>query len=134
MWPVIETPQAAVQLVMLIACAIIGVSHILQPELWREFFADLAARGRAGMVTKVMIVELMPALLIVSLHQVWSGPAIVLTLYGWLLLAKVIMAFIVPGIAIRSMTLPERAPAAFIPAGVVLLGVSAASAAALVWT
>ena len=133
MWPFLTDPPSFVQLVVLISSLIIGVSHIVQPGLWGEYFADLRARGRAGLVAKIMQVELWPALLIVTLHQVWTGPAIVVTIYGWLLLLKVSAGLILPDLGMASMAIPERAPKSFVPAGAVMLAIGAAAGAALFW-
>lgn len=133
MWLFLTDPPSFVQLVVLISSLIIGVSHIVQPGLWGEYFTDLRARGRAGLVTKILQVELWPALLIVSLHQVWAGPAIVVTIYGWLLLVKVTVGLILPNLGMASMAIPERAPKSFVPAGVVMLAIGAAAGAALFW-
>lgn len=133
MWSFLTDPPSFVQLVVLISSLIIGVSHIVQPGLWGEYFADLRARGRAGLVAKIMQVELWPALLIVSLHQVWAGPAIVVTIYGWLLLVKVGVGLILPNLGMASMAIPERAPKSFVPAGAVMLAIGAAAGAALFW-
>lgn len=133
MWPFLTDPPAFVQLVVLISSLLIGLSHILQPALWADYFANLRARGRAGLVTKIMQVELWPALLIVSLHQVWAGPAIVVTIYGWLLLVKVTIGLLLPDLGIASMAIPERAPRSFIPAGLLMLLIDVAAGAALFW-
>ncbi len=133
MWPFLTDPPSFVQFVVLISSLIIGVSHIVQPGLWGEYFADLRARGRAGLVSKIMQVELWPALLIVSLHQVWAGPAIVVTIYGWLLLLKVAVGLTMPNLGMASMAIPERSPKSFMPAGAVMLAIGAAAGAALFW-
>ena len=133
MWPFLTDPPSFVQLVVLISSLIVGLSHILQPALWGEYFADLRARGRAGLVSKIMQVELWPALLIVSLHQVWAGPAIVVTIYGWLLLLKVTIGLLLPNLGMASMAIPERTPRSFISAGVLMLAIGAAAGAALFW-
>ena len=133
MWPFLTDPPSFVQLVVLISSLIIGLSHILQPALWADYFANLRARGRAGLVSKIMQVELWPALLIVCLHQVWAGPAIVVTIYGWLLLMKVTVGLLLPNLGMASMGIPERAPRSFVPAGVLMLGIGAAAGAALFW-
>jgi hypothetical protein len=133
MWPFLTDPPSFVQLVVLISSLLIGLSHILQPALWVDYFANLRARGRAGLVSKIMQVELWPALLIVSLHQVWAGPAIVVTIYGWLLLLKVTIGLLLPNLGMASMAIPERAPRSFVPAGALMLAIGAAGGAALFW-
>jgi hypothetical protein len=129
----ITTPAAFVEFVMLLSGGIMGLSHIVQPGMWAEYFGGLAERGRAGVVTKIMQVELWPALLIVSLHQVWSGPGIVVTVLGWLLLTKVAVGLLAPNLALRSMRMAEGRRRSFVPAGVALLVVSGFAGAALVF-
>jgi hypothetical protein len=132
MFPAITTPAAFVELAMLIGMSIMGVSHIVQSRMWAEFFAAVHRLGRPGLVGKVMLVELWPALLIVTLHQVWSGPAIVLTLYGWLLLAKVTISLLAPALPMRAMTIPQSGPRrTFIPGGIALVAIAGTAAAAL---
>jgi hypothetical protein len=129
----LATPAAFVDFVMLLSGLLMGLSHIVQPGMWADYFARLAARGRAGVVTKIMQLELWPVLLIVGLHQVWSGPGIVVTVVGWLLLAKVAIGLLAPELALRSMRMAERGPRSFVPAGVGLLVVSGFAGAALCW-
>lgn len=127
----LSTPAAFVEFVMLLTGAIMGLSHIVQPRMWAEYFGALAERGHAGVVTKVLQVELWPSLLIVSLHQVWSGPGVVVTVVGWLLLAKVAMGLLAPDLTLRSMQMAERGGRSFVPAGIALLVVSGFAGAAL---
>lgn len=134
MWPFLTDAASVVQFVMAIGAAVMGASHILRPDIWVEFFGWLHRAGTAGLVAKIMLVELWPALLIVALHQVWSGPAILLSLYGWALLVKVAVGLLIPDLAMRSMAIPQQSPRSFIPAGIGLLAIAAASAAALVWS
>lgn len=130
---VLTTPAAFVDFVMLLSGLLMGLSHIVQPGMWTDYFAGLAARGRAGVVTKILQVELWPALMIVGLHQVWSGPGIVVTVMGWLLLAKVAAGLLAPDLALRSMRMAERGPRSFVPAGVGLLVISGFAGAAFLW-
>jgi hypothetical protein len=132
MLPALTSPADAVQLIMVIGCTIMGISHIAQPRMWADFFAAVHRQGHAGLVAKVMLVELWPALLIVTLHQVWSGPAIVLTIYGWLLLIKVAVSLVLPSLPMRALAIPSRSPKrAFVPGGIALLAVAALTAFAL---
>jgi hypothetical protein len=134
MWPFLTDAQSIVQFVMCIACVPMGLSHIVRPALWVDFFARLHAQGTAGLVGKVLAVELWPALLVVSLHQVWSGPGIVLTLYGWAQFTKVWLALFVPGVGMRSLAMAEtKGERGFVLGGVMLLVVGLSAGAALVW-
>jgi len=129
----LTTPAAFVDFAVLLSGLLMGLSHIVQPRMWADYFAGLAERGRAGVVTKIVQVELWPALLIVGLHPVWSGPGIVVTVLGWLLLAKVAVGLLAPELALRSMRMAELGPRSFRPAGVGLLVVSGFAGAALLW-
>jgi hypothetical protein len=75
-WPVVTDTQSAVQLMMGFGCTLIGLSHMLQPRIWQDYFAALHKQGEAGVLTRTMTWELWPALVLVTLHQVWRGPAV----------------------------------------------------------
>src|SRR5690606_3503794 len=60
MWPFLSDAASTVEFVMLVGCVPMGVSHIVRPALWVEFFARLHAQGTAGLVGKVLAVELWP--------------------------------------------------------------------------
>ncbi len=130
MLPFVADVPSAVQMIMLISCALMGLSHLLQPQLWVEFFAHLIERGRFGLVANQFL-NAAPAAILVSLHQVWSGPAIVLTLYGWLLLVKSCIGLLLPDIGMRSLRLSRHGDNAFRGAGIALLIVAAACGLAL---
>jgi uncharacterized protein YjeT (DUF2065 family) len=126
MWSFVTDTPSAVQMVMGISCVLMGLSHVLQPAIWVEFFARLVERGTFGLVTNAMI-NSAPAAVIVSLHQVWAGPAILLTLYGWALLAKASISLVVsPQLGTRSLRLSQKGDAAFRAGGIGLLAVGAA--------
>jgi hypothetical protein len=133
MWPFITDAPSAVQFMMLVACAVMGVSHLVQPGMWVTFFTDLHGQGRRGVVAKTFMLELWPALLIVTLHQVWSGPGIVLTLYGWAQLTKVTIAMLLPDVGLRSLRMTQKGDNAFRIGGVMLLLVGASAGGALFW-
>jgi hypothetical protein len=134
MWPFLTDTQSIVQFIFLIACVPLGLSHIVRPALWVDFFTRVYALGTAGLVGKVLAVELWPALLIVSLHQVWWGPGIVLTLYGWAQFTKVWLALLVPGIGMRSLEMAEtKGERGFVFGGIMLIAVGLSAGAALIW-
>ena len=131
MVPFHSAPQA-VELVALISLAIVGLSHIVQPGVWVRYFSTLAEQGSNGVVTSVATLQFMPAVVIVAFHQVWTGPGIVLTLFGWALLAKCTAALVFPGFGESGLALARRKEnTGFIAAGVMLLFVAGASGWAL---
>jgi hypothetical protein len=134
MWSFVNDTPSAVQAVMLISCVLMGVSHLIQPQMWGEFFGALRDRGQVGLVANQFI-NTTPAAAIVALHQVWTGPAIVLTLFGWALLVKSAIGLWIPALGMRSLRLSRHGDSAFRIAGVGLLVIGAGCALALanVW-
>jgi hypothetical protein len=134
MWPFLTDPPSIVQFVMCNACIPMGLSHIVRPALWVDFFTRLHAQGTSGLVLKVLAVELWPGLLIVALHQIWWGPGIVLTLYGWAQFAKVWLALFVPGIGMRSLAMAQtKGERGFVLGGIALMMMGISAGAALIW-
>jgi hypothetical protein len=120
-WPLATDPVSAVELIMGIGCTIMGLSHIVRPGMWVRYFTALHAEGTNGVITRTFALELWPALIIVSLHPVWSWPGIVLTLYGWAQLLKCTVAMLVPEIGLKSLGMAQRGDNAFRGGGVMLL-------------
>jgi hypothetical protein len=134
MWPFLTDTQSIIQFIFLIACVPMGLSHIMRPALWVDFFTRVHAQGPAGLVGKVLAVELWPALLIVSLHQVWWGPGIVLTIYGWAQFTKIWLALLAPEIGMRSLAMAQtKGERGFALGGMVLIAIGLSAGAALVW-
>ncbi|MEM6537358.1 MAG: hypothetical protein AAF668_06470 [Pseudomonadota bacterium] len=120
------TPQTIgyVEVLLAFPLLLLGISHIVQKQMWVDFFADLAAKGKAGVVWRTFMLELWPAIFIVVLHQDWSWPGIIITVYGHLLMAKVTLSLVFPTLGLSSLRQAERVgDIAFIPAGLVLIGV-----------
>jgi hypothetical protein len=109
-----------------------GLSHILQPQMWRDYFTGLYEAGPAGVVRRTFSLELWPALVIVLLHPVWSGPGLVLTLYGWALLAKCTVSVLSPEIGLLSLAMARKGDRGFIIGGAVLVGIGISAGLALV--
>ena len=132
MWPFLTDPASAVQFIFLVTCVPMGLSHIVRPRMWIDFFVRLHAQGQSGLVLKVLAIEFWPAVIVVTFHQVWWGPAIVLTLYGWAQFAKVWLALLAPEIGMRSMGLAEtKGTRGFTAGGVMLIVVGLSAGAAL---
>jgi uncharacterized protein YjeT (DUF2065 family) len=102
--------EQAIQLFAALGFLVIGLSHLAQPKAWVAFFQVLAARGTTG-VLLVGFLLLNFGAFIVAFHNVWHGPAIVLTLVGWAQVLKGLGRFVAPQLALRVMqrVSPERA-------------------------
>jgi hypothetical protein len=127
MWSFVVDVPSGVQTVMLMSCVLMGLSHLVQPQLWVDFFAVLRGLGRPGLVANSFI-NSTSGIVIVSLHQVWSGPAVLLTLFGWMLLTKSAVSLLLPDIGMRSLNLSRVGSGAFRAAGIGLLVVGSACA------
>jgi uncharacterized protein YjeT (DUF2065 family) len=102
--------EQAIQLFAAIGFLVIGLSHLAQPKAWVAFFQALAARGTTGVFLEGFLLLNFGAI-VVGFHNVWHGPAIVLTLVGWAQVLKGLGRFVAPQLALRVMqrVSPERA-------------------------
>jgi uncharacterized membrane protein len=102
--------EQAVEVFAAIGFLVIGLSHLAQPKAWVTFFQALAARGTAGVFIEGFMLLNFGAF-VVAFHNVWNGPALVLTLVGWAQLLKGIGRFVAPQLGLRIMQRisPERA-------------------------
>ena len=89
---------------------VIGLSHLAQPMAWVAYYQALAAQGTPGAFVEGFLCVSFGGI-IVAFHNVWHGPAIVLTLAGWAQVVKGLGRFVAPQFAVRMMAraTPERA-------------------------
>jgi len=92
----------SVEIVAVILFAVIGLSHILQPRAWVEFFILLRGKRETGAFVDGFL-NLPIGAVIVGFHNLWSGIPVVLTLLGWGLLIKGVIRFCAPQHALRMM-------------------------------
>ena len=117
--------ERAIQIYAIINFAVIGISHVLQPRAWVDFFVFLRERGEAGVFATAFL-SLIFGSIIVAFHNVWSGIPLVLTLVGWAQVLKALIYFAFPAFGLRRLQIPtyERARV-FVPAGVAFLVLAA---------
>ena len=94
--------ERSVEIFAIILFVVIGLSHILQPKAWVEFFILLRGEGEAGVFMDGFL-NLPLGGFIVVFHNVWSGIPLVLTLVGWGLVIKGLSRFCVPKLCLRMM-------------------------------
>jgi hypothetical protein len=87
--------ERSVEVLAVIFFAVIGLSHLLQPKAWVEFFILLRGKGEAGVFVDGFL-NLQMAGMIIGFHNVWSGLPVVLTVVGWCLLIKSLLRFCLP--------------------------------------
>jgi hypothetical protein len=85
----------SVEVLAIVLFGVIGLSHLLQPKAWVEFFILLRGKGEAGVFVDGFL-NLQMAGIIIGFHNVWSGIPAVLTLVGWCLLIKSLLRFCLP--------------------------------------
>lgn len=102
--------EHAIQVYAAVTLLVIGLSHLAQPKGWVRFYQDLVARGVNGAFFEGFLCLTFGGL-IVAFHNVWRGPAIVLTIVGWGQVFKGLIRFVAPRVALRRMAAitPERA-------------------------
>jgi len=94
--------EFAAQVFVAINFAIVGLSHVVQPRVWVEFFVFLRERGHAGVFFNGML-SLMVGSIIVSLHNVWSGLPMLVTLLGWAQVIKGLVSLTIPSFGLKKM-------------------------------
>ncbi|MFT7680247.1 MAG: hypothetical protein ACI8QC_004253 [Planctomycetota bacterium] len=92
--------KAAVEVFALINLVVIGLSHILVPKAWAEFFVGLHEKGHPG-VFAVGFMSLSFGSIIAAFHNVWTGHGLVLTLLGWAQVLKGGLYLLFPAYGMR---------------------------------
>jgi hypothetical protein len=117
--------EKAIQLYAAVNFLVIGLSHLLQPRAWVDFFVWLRTKGHSGVFINGML-SLSFGSIIVAFHNVWTGLPTVLTVIGWAQVAKGLLSLVAPQFGMRSLerVAPERA-GEFVAAGAVFLALSA---------
>jgi hypothetical protein len=117
--------ERAIELYAAIQFMVIGLSHLLQPRAWVDFFIVLREQGRAGVFANGFL-SLLFGSLVVSFHDVWTGWPVILTLIGWAQVIKATVAFVLPDVAMRGLqrVSHERAWEFQIP-GAIFVGLAA---------
>jgi hypothetical protein len=104
---------------------VIGLSHLLQPRAWVDFFTWLRSRGHPGVFLNGML-SLSFGSIIVAFHSVWAGLPAVLTVIGWMQVAKGLVNLVAPQVGMRSLARVSAERAwEFQAAGAIFLGLSA---------
>lgn len=116
--------ELAVVRLAIVCFFVIGVSHILKPRVWAQFFARLHDLGEVGSFINALL-HFPLGVIIVSFHNVWRGLPIVLTLIGWSLVLKSCFYFVFPHVGIKVLKRASRGSIAeSIVAGIFSIGIS----------
>jgi uncharacterized membrane protein len=94
--------EQATQVFAAVSLLVIGLSHLVQPKAWVTYFQTLAAQGPSGAFIEGFLCLSFGGI-IVGFHNVWHGPALLLTLLGWAQVLKGLGRFVAPELAVRVM-------------------------------
>jgi hypothetical protein len=118
--------ERAVQWFAIINLAVIGLSHIVRPRAWVDYFTWLRGKGEAG-VFATAFSSLIFGSIIVAFHDVWTGIPILLTLLGWAQVVKALVYFTFPAYGLRKLQIPSHdRPLLLVVPGVLFLVLAAA--------
>lgn len=117
--------ERAVEVYAAVQFLVIGLSHLIQPLVWVEFFTWLRGKGYAGVFVNGFL-SLGFGAFIVAFHNVWTGLPMILTLIGWAQIIKALVSFVWPQFGMRGLqrVAPERA-GEFRVGGVLFLALAA---------
>ena len=116
--------ELAVTKLAIICFFITGVSHVVQPRVWAQFFINMHSKGDIGSFQNALL-HFPLGVLIVSFHNSWHGLPIVLTVIGWGLVLKSFIYFVFPryGVRVLARVSMERSWE-FVVAGIISVGIS----------
>ena len=115
-----DAMEVAIEKLAVIFFFLIGISHIVQPRAWAEFFIRLREKGTTGSFINGWIHFPLGAL-IVAFHNVWHGVPAILTVLGYAWVIKGFIYFVFPqyGLKMMQRVSVERAWY-FVVAGIVM--------------
>lgn len=125
--------ETAIERIVGISFFAVGLSHVLRPKGWVQWFDQLRARGEPGAFVNGMM-SLSFGSLIVGFHGTqWTGWAALVTAIGWMQVVKGIVHICFPAHSLRSMGFVTAetswkvavAGAVMVAASVVILAASA---------
>jgi hypothetical protein len=116
--------ETAVEKLAAICILVTGLSHILQPRVWAEFFIMLREKGKVGSILCGLL-HFPLGVIIVAFHNVWHGLPIVVTVMGWGFLLKSVLYLVYPkhGMRMLARVSSERSWE-FVVAGVMAVALS----------
>jgi hypothetical protein len=94
--------ERAVELFAVIHFTVVGLSHLLRPRVWVEFFSRLHSWGHTGVFAHGFL-SLGFGSVVVAFHNMWAGLPVVLTVVGWLYLLKAGLCFLLPETQMRTL-------------------------------
>ena len=94
--------ETSVEKLVAINFLVFGLSHLLQPRVWVQFFIMLREKGEVGSFLNGFVHFPLGAF-IVAFHNVWHGIPMIVTIMGWGLVIKSTLYFTYPQHGIRML-------------------------------
>ncbi len=94
--------------IVAVLITVVGLSQLCATERWQTYYRWLAHQGPLG-VRLNGLVSLAIGGPIVLVHNVWSGPAVLLTLFGWMLVLESALCLLFPGAGLAGLIEIEEA-------------------------
>jgi hypothetical protein len=116
--------QHAIEVFALLNFAIVGLSLVLRPGAWAQFFLWMRREGEAGAVIYGLLCVLWGSL-IVSFHPDWHGLLIILPAFGVLQMFEGLLFLVLPGVGLGLMAIFEGRPALIRLLGLIALAMAA---------
>jgi uncharacterized protein YjeT (DUF2065 family) len=113
--------ERAVEIFAAINLLVMGLSHVVAPDAWKQFFTVLHAKGAAGSIMNCFLSVGMGSF-IIAFHPGFDGvvPSM-LTIYGGLSLLKGTVYLLFPRLGVKSIETPTKKEAKlFIIPGVIM--------------
>lgn len=102
---------------------LIGLSHVVQPRLWRDYFLKLKDTGVAGII--IAMYTLPQGLLIVLGHNIWVlDIPVIITICGWGMTLKSIIYALLPNRAEAVIPVGANAHLKYARGGALMIPVS----------
>ena len=116
--------ETSIQKLVAISYLVIGLSHIVQPRVWTQFFIMFRDKGEVGSFLSGLL-HFPMGVLIVSFHNVWHGIPLIVTIMGWGLVIKGLIYLTYPkhGMRVLARVSLERSWE-FVVAGVIAVVLS----------
>jgi hypothetical protein len=94
--------ERAIEIYAGIQFLVIGLSHLIQPRAWVDFFVLLRGQGLSGVFANAFL-SLVFGSIVVAFHNVWTGLPMVLTIIGWAQVVKSLVGFVLPQVSMRGL-------------------------------
>ena len=101
--PYISIMETSVEKLVAINFLVIGLSHLLQPRVWVQFFIMLREKREVGSFLNGFVHFPLGAF-IVAFHNVWHGIPMIVTIIGWGLVIKSTIYFTYPRHGVRMLS------------------------------